>query len=170
MVKTLDRLAALAAVCAQPERALKLAGAADALNDVLGARRSPDDQKFVQRWLQSARTTLTADAASAARAEGRAMRLEDAIEFALDAREATPTPPTRPVRSLLSSREQEVAMLLARGLSNPQIAAELVISVHTAQRHVENILAELGLNSRAQVAAWAVTQGLAKPATSAATG
>jgi non-specific serine/threonine protein kinase len=173
MVKTLDRLAALAAVSAQPERALKLAAAADALNDVLGVTRSPDEQKFVERWLQSARTALTEGAASAARAEGQALRLEDAIQFALDPRDATPTPltpPPRPVRSLLSSREQEVAILLARGLSNPQVAAELVISVHTAQRHVENILAKLGLNSRAQVAAWAVSQGLAKPATSASTG
>ena len=53
-----------------------------------------------------------------------------------------------------------MAVLLARGLSNPQIAAELVISVHTASRHVENILGKLGFSSRTQVATWAVGQGL----------
>jgi DNA-binding NarL/FixJ family response regulator len=60
----------------------------------------------------------------------------------------------------LSVREQEVAVLLARGLGNPQIAHELVISVHTASRHVENILGKLGFGSRTQIAAWAVGQGL----------
>ena len=45
-------------------------------------------------------------------------------------------------------------MLIARGLSNRAIAEELVISPATAARHVANILGKLGLNSRAQVAAW----------------
>jgi DNA-binding NarL/FixJ family response regulator len=55
--------------------------------------------------------------------------------------------------------------LLARGLSNPQIADELVISPRTAQRHVENILGKLGFGSRAQVAAWGVSTGLVPSAT-----
>jgi class 3 adenylate cyclase/DNA-binding CsgD family transcriptional regulator len=60
----------------------------------------------------------------------------------------------------LSRREREVATLLARGLSNREIAAELSISVSTAERHVANILTKLGYHSRAQVAAWAVEHGL----------
>jgi DNA-binding NarL/FixJ family response regulator len=47
-----------------------------------------------------------------------------------------------------------VAVLVAQGLTNPQIAARLIISERTAARHVEHILAELGLARRAQVAAW----------------
>jgi pimeloyl-ACP methyl ester carboxylesterase/DNA-binding CsgD family transcriptional regulator/class 3 adenylate cyclase len=66
---------------------------------------------------------------------------------------------TRPLASL-SSRERELAKLLALGLSNRQIADELVISVATVERHVANILIKLGYRSRAQVAAWAVEQGL----------
>ncbi|GGM98515.1 ATP-binding protein [Streptomyces fuscichromogenes] len=54
----------------------------------------------------------------------------------------------------LSCREREVAALVARGLSNRQIAAELVLSPRTADRHVENILAKLGFRSRARIAAW----------------
>jgi DNA-binding NarL/FixJ family response regulator len=56
--------------------------------------------------------------------------------------------------SVLTAREQQVAMLITRGLSNRAIAAELVISPATAARHVANILGKLGLSSRAQVAAW----------------
>ena len=45
--------------------------------------------------------------------------------------------------------------LIARGRSNKQIAAELVISQRTAENHVEHILTKLGFTSRVQVAAWA---------------
>jgi DNA-binding NarL/FixJ family response regulator len=55
----------------------------------------------------------------------------------------------------LTSREREVAGLIARGCSNRQIAQELVIAVSTAERHVANILSKLNLESRTQVAAWA---------------
>ena len=64
----------------------------------------------------------------------------------------------------LSPREREVAALVALGLSNRQIADELVISVATVERHVTNILAKLGHQSRAQVAAGAVGQGLLRTA------
>jgi pimeloyl-ACP methyl ester carboxylesterase/DNA-binding CsgD family transcriptional regulator len=66
---------------------------------------------------------------------------------------------TRPA-SVLSPREREVARLLALGLSNRRVADELAISLGTVERHVANILAKLGYGSRAQVAAWAVEQGL----------
>lgn len=60
----------------------------------------------------------------------------------------------------LTRREHDVVALLARGLSNRQIAAELVISVATARVHVDHILAKLGVHSRLQVAAWAVRRQL----------
>jgi class 3 adenylate cyclase/DNA-binding CsgD family transcriptional regulator len=60
----------------------------------------------------------------------------------------------------LTPREQEVAALLTHGLSNRQIAAELVITVATAERHVTNVLNKLGFHSRSQIAAWAAEQGL----------
>jgi PAS domain S-box-containing protein len=56
----------------------------------------------------------------------------------------------------LTTRERDVAVLLARGLANHEIADELVISVYTVRVHVEHILDKLGLHSRAQVAAWMV--------------
>jgi predicted ATPase/DNA-binding CsgD family transcriptional regulator len=54
----------------------------------------------------------------------------------------------------LTPREQQIAQLIARGLSNRAIAAELIISPATAARHVANIFSKLGVTSRAQVAAW----------------
>ena len=52
------------------------------------------------------------------------------------------------------ARAERFAELIARGLSNRGIAAELVISPATAARHVANIFSKLGVTSRAQVAAW----------------
>jgi DNA-binding CsgD family transcriptional regulator len=62
--------------------------------------------------------------------------------------------------SPLSEREHEVAALIAQGCSNREIARELLIAEATAVRHVANILAKLGVRSRAQVAVWAVGRGL----------
>jgi CRP-like cAMP-binding protein len=62
--------------------------------------------------------------------------------------------------SPLSPREREVAALVARGLTNREIAAGLVVTERTAATHIEHILSKLDLRSRAQVAAWAVEQGM----------
>jgi DNA-binding CsgD family transcriptional regulator len=56
--------------------------------------------------------------------------------------------------SPLSRREEEVAALVADGLSNRQIARRLHLSERTAENHVTHILNKLGFNSRAAIAAW----------------
>lgn len=71
------------------------------------------------------------------------------------------TAPTPGELAGLSGREAEVLALLARGLSNKQIAAELTLSEHTIHRHVANILLKLRLSSRTAAAAFAVKHGLA---------
>ena len=60
----------------------------------------------------------------------------------------------------MTAREQEVAALVGAGLTNRQIGARLIITPKTAGVHVEHILAKLGFQSRAQIAAWAAQQGL----------
>ncbi len=89
------------------------------------------------------------------------MGMEEAIEYALS--EAEPIPPASPGRDqpsadeppdTLTRREEEVAALAARGLTNRQIAQELVISEHTVHHHLTSILKKLGLRSRRQLAAW----------------
>jgi non-specific serine/threonine protein kinase len=63
----------------------------------------------------------------------------------------------------LTVREREVAALIARGESNREIAAGLVVSERTIESHVTNILTKLGFSSRARIAVWAADKGLVKP-------
>ncbi len=62
----------------------------------------------------------------------------------------------------LTRREREVAALVVGGLSNQEIADQLVVSVKTVEAHVSRILSKLGFSSRSQIAAWAVDKGLAE--------
>jgi DNA-binding CsgD family transcriptional regulator len=65
--------------------------------------------------------------------------------------------------ALLSRREREVAALVARGLTNREIARTLFLSERTAENHVQHILTKLGFGARAQIAAWVVAEGLPTP-------
>jgi DNA-binding CsgD family transcriptional regulator len=81
------------------------------------------------------------------------------------ARAATLLPTDRLIRprrdrGVLTARERDVAMLVARGRSNREIADTLSIGERTVETHVGNILSKLGFASRAQIAAWAVESGL----------
>jgi len=64
------------------------------------------------------------------------------------------------LRSKLTRRELEVLQLLASGLTQPEIATELVISTSTVASHIEHILDKLGVHSRAQAVAFALRSGL----------
>jgi len=70
------------------------------------------------------------------------------------------TEPTDGPLGGLSRRELEVLDLVAKGLTNRDIAARLVLSEHTVNRHVANILRKLGMNSRAAAASLAGRYGL----------
>jgi DNA-binding NarL/FixJ family response regulator len=104
-------------------------------------------------------------------ARGRALTSEAAVTLALDtppaaAREAAEDgespaltvmgryPVASAPPSSLTRREYQIATLVASGRSNKAIASELSISHTTTARHVANIMAKLGFNSRTQIAAW----------------
>lgn len=87
------------------------------------------------------------------RALGAALDHAKAIDYALDPNQ-TAKEPDGPEDTVLTTRERQVAELVAEGLSNRKIAQRLVLSPRTVDRHLENILGKLGYSSRAQIAAW----------------
>ncbi len=73
----------------------------------------------------------------------------------------TPTAKNRPEnKAQLTEREMEVLRLLVEGMSNTEIANELIVSVHTAKAHVCNILQKLYVNDRVQAAVKAIREGI----------
>jgi DNA-binding NarL/FixJ family response regulator len=75
--------------------------------------------------------------------------------------QAAPAPPqpTPSISGDLTGRELEVLRLIAQGLSNREIAAEMVISEKTVKTHVSNLLGKLNLDDRTQAAIWALKHG-----------
>jgi non-specific serine/threonine protein kinase len=160
----LEGLACVASRLGQAERAARLFGATEALRESGGLEELAAVQAD-EREIAVVRSILGQQAAGVLWAEGRAMTLTQATEYAL-ADEVRPGPapgvsanPT----SLLTPREQQVAILIARGFTNRQIGADLIVAESTAERHVANIMDKLGVNARAQVAVWAAEHKLILP-------
>jgi len=166
IARGLEAFAGLAVVQGDDVTAARLEGASAVLRDAIDPLRSGAAQGRLDGLLSPARQRLGPARTASLQAEGRRLTTHEAVRYALRSADATshaPEPangtgqsaamPAVPL-SVLTSREQQVAILITRGLSNRDIAAELVISPATAARHVANILSKLGLSSRAQVAAW----------------
>jgi predicted ATPase/DNA-binding NarL/FixJ family response regulator len=171
-----ESLAALAHARGNSARGLRLIGAAGALRERLGTSVCPPARRLqMQRLLEAVEAALGREACNAGLAEGKAMNLDEAIAFARTAEVPQAAPkatesraalPPQGALAWLTPREREVAALLLRGMSNRQIAEDLVITERTAETHVCRILSKLGLDSRAQIAAWIIDNGLldARPA------
>jgi non-specific serine/threonine protein kinase len=153
---TLESLGLVACARGVAERAAILFGAADAQRAEAGAALPPADLSAHDDALARLRLQLGSGDLETALARGRAMSRSAALAFARAATGAVPPVATRQSGRLahLTERERTVAALVARGLSNRQIADELVFTKHTADKHVTNILGKLDLASRAQLAVW----------------
>ena len=154
----LSALAGLAAKGGRPRAALRLAGAAAAYEEVNQTYRPQKIRAFLDAWLAPVRTTV-GTAAAKLFDEGRGLAPGQAITLGLDDK-----PEDRwrggPSASL-TRREQEIAALVATGLTNRQIAGQLYLSVRTVEVHVDHILSKLGFRTRTQLAAWMHQEGLA---------
>ncbi|MGB3472482.1 MAG: response regulator transcription factor [Erythrobacter sp.] len=80
----------------------------------------------------------------------------DLVNAALRAPSSSPAAPGADLAKILTGREQEVVALIAEGLTNKQIARELVISPATVKVHVERLIGKLGVADRTQAAVLAV--------------
>jgi HD-GYP domain-containing protein (c-di-GMP phosphodiesterase class II) len=101
-----------------------------------------------------------AEAVAEMHAEVRAGRLDGAAVDAVLEAAGHRQPRRRQAVAGLTAREVEVLILLARGLSNKQIAEQLVVTPKTAGNHVEHIYAKIGASSRTAAAMFAVQHGL----------
>ncbi|MBV8720447.1 MAG: response regulator transcription factor [Chloroflexi bacterium] len=152
LAECLEGLAVVAGLEGRFERAARLLGAAARLRESIGAPAHPVDRADHERTVAASLAGLGQSAYDAAWRAGLSMSLDDVISSAV-------APETRREEgSLLTRREREVAVLIARGFSNRQIAETLIIAERTVTNHVEHIFDKLGFRSRAQVATWITEQ------------
>jgi predicted ATPase/DNA-binding NarL/FixJ family response regulator len=162
VAQCLEALAWIAAARKQSARALTLFGAAEAARAAIPAVLPAALREHHEAALGAVRAALPGTAYAAAFASGGAMSPAAGVAFALG--EPAAPPPRSPTRhrdasaSQLTPREEEVAVLVARGLSNSQIAGTLVISARTVETHVLHIMDKLGFSTRAQIAAWSAAR------------
>ena len=116
-----------------------------------------------ERIAEAVRRTLAGDSPLE---QGLTMRLLERLAGREGTEAGAAGPEAAPPRELpegITPREAEVLGLMSRGLTNPQIGAELGISRGTAKVHVQNIIAKLGVSDRTQAAVRAVELGLFEP-------
>jgi len=158
VVLCLDALAWAAAARREPIRAVSLAAAAETQWAAIPATPAGPLRAHHDAALQAARAALTGADYRAAFAKGGAMDQAEAIAFALGESSRPRPDASRAGPGQLTRREQDVAVLVAQGQSNGQIAATLVISVRTVETHVQHIMDKLGCSTRAQIAAWSAAR------------
>jgi len=154
MLTTLESLAWVASSAGQLERAALLLGSSAARSQEFGVPLFPYGRAQAHHDVCEAnvRTGLGPSRYRDCWERGYALSWEQVVATALE--EASAAVVARDADGELSARELEVARLVASGMSNPAIAAELFVSVATVKTHVSHILTKLGLQSRVQLANW----------------
>jgi predicted ATPase/DNA-binding CsgD family transcriptional regulator len=161
----LEVLAWLAADAGRCQRAAWLLGAAQGLWDRTGGRLSGSAvlEGYHQRSAALAAGTLGAAKYAELHAAGATRPIAQIAALAVAGADVLPEQPDPTVAGEVSgwdcsegltAREREIVVLVARGLSNRDIAARLVISKRTVDAHVNHIFAKLGLSSRVQLTIW----------------
>ncbi len=154
----LRQLGRQAATSGQSRLAARLLGAAETQGSAAGANTTGPAEPEIVRAADAARTSMGVAKFEAEYAAGKRLTREAALSLALGGPDSNRTHADRPVDAgPLSKREVEVAVLIAEGLGNKQIATRLFISERTVTTHVGNILNKLGFDSRVQVASWMAT-------------
>jgi DNA-binding NarL/FixJ family response regulator len=174
--ESLEGLACISAARREALRAARLFGAAEALQETLreavAYQHSPEEEAWREPYRATARSLLGEDSWEEAVAQGRAMSMEEAIEYALSAEEHSATTPSSPTSHSppssapehpagLTSREIEVLGLVTAGMTSAQIAKELFLSPRTVETHITSIYHKIGVSSRSAATRFALEHGLA---------
>ena len=132
------------------------------------AERDPFERALIARTLH-----IQSEVLSAIRIDGKSIGVVEATSEQLDrllgavpmnaAHDQSSPLRVDPDRLPLTPREREVAVLVAQGLTNEEIAECLVLVPGTVSNHVEHILRKLGVNRRVQIATWVVMRGEWRP-------
>lgn len=151
----LDALGWRAAFAGLAALAARLMGAAESVGASAGASRMAFSGPLLGRARETASAALGAARFESEFSAGKRLAREAAAGLALSEHtRGAAAGPLDEKAGLLGRREAEVARLVADGLSNKQIGARLFISERTVDSHVRSILNKLGVQSRAQIAAW----------------
>ena len=114
----------------------------------------------------AAREVIESVAASLDETRLREHFLQAALSSLPKEQPRTPRQSAKDASGGLSEREREIALLIAQGKTNREIAEAFSISQRTVETHLGRIYSKLGFNTRPQLAAWVVEQGLARPSLS----
>jgi DNA-binding CsgD family transcriptional regulator len=174
--ESLDGMACIAGATGEATRAGRLFGTAEAMRETwiekaVAFKHSPEEEGWREPYRATARSRLGEASWEEALTQGRAMRMDEAIDYALSEEETSaPTPsttgqsshPSMPEQPAgLTPREVEVLGLVARGMTSAQIAKELFVSTRTIEAHVASIYHKLGVSSRSAATRFALEHDLA---------
>ena len=159
MAYPLDATAWIAAAQGRHTRAAWALGAADPVWRIAGGRlaRNPHLEACHAAAELAARTALGEETYLASYRRGAGYPLTEIVRLVINEADDLPEladPATVPARPVLTSREGEIAALVAAGLSNKEIGERLVISKRTVDAHIEHIYSKLGVSSRIQLVNW----------------
>jgi non-specific serine/threonine protein kinase len=159
LLHAVSGLAAIAADHVQPRQAATLLGAVDRRREAGGAQMSSSLHAHHERTRVSVRAALGADEFMTRYEAGQRLRLADAVALAMTI--GTTMASNEGVEGYtLTARQREVLRLIVAGRTDREIADTLFIGHRTAQDHVSNLIARLGVTNRTEAAALAVREEL----------
>ncbi|MFN8677612.1 MAG: LuxR C-terminal-related transcriptional regulator [Thermomicrobiales bacterium] len=165
VIEALEGLARLCAATGQLAQAVRLFGGAATLREEIATPYVPSEHDWIDPTLETLRARLGADRFAAAWAQGAELSREDAVAAALAIRVVPGGAQVSAAQRAaetdgLTAREVEILQLVAAGRVNREVADVLFISPATVARHIANIYRKLDIDSRAQLAAYALQHDL----------